>query len=161
MNKKNVFVVGMNDFNRALLERTPHAEGYNFFGLLDPAEVLETYNFPIAEMVKRSVEQLENFKKETGEDVHGVCGYMDFPVSTMLPLICKELGTRSPSLEGLLKCEHKYWSRVEQQKVIPDQIPEFSAFDPFDDGALSKIHIPYPFWIKPIKSSGSFLGFYI
>jgi len=46
------------------------------------------------------------------------CGYMDFPVSTMLPLICKEFGTRSPSLESLLKCEHKYWSRVEQKKVI-------------------------------------------
>ncbi|MFP4179235.1 MAG: acetyl-CoA carboxylase biotin carboxylase subunit family protein [Spirochaetaceae bacterium] len=161
MRKKNIFVVGMNEFNRALLERTPHAGDYNFFSLLDPAEVLETYTFPIPEMVKRSIAQLESFKKETGEGVHAVCGYMDFPVSTMLPLICKKLGTRSPSLESLLKCEHKYWSRVEQKKVIPEHIPAFSAFDPFDDDALSKIDIPYPFWIKPIKSSGSFLGFYI
>ncbi len=161
MKRKNVFVVGMNDFNRDLLERTPHAPEYTFRSLLDPAEFLETYEFPIADMVQRGIEQLNQFKQETGESIDAICGYMDFPVSTMLPLICKEFGTRSPSLESLLKCEHKYWSRVEQQKVIPDNIPEFAAFDPFDDDALSRIDLPYPFWIKPIKSTGSFLGFRI
>lgn len=161
MPKKNVFVVGLNEFNRSLLERTPHASEYVFHGLLDPAELYDTYEFPIADMVKRSIAQLIDFQRKTGESVDAVCGYMDFPVSTMLPLICKEFGTRSPSLESLLKCEHKYWSRVEQRKVIPENIPEFIPFDPFDDKALAKISLSYPFWIKPIKSSGSFLGFRI
>jgi hypothetical protein len=161
MKKKHVFVVGLNDFNRGLLERTPHAGEYEFHGLLDPAEILETYDFPIEEMVERSVRRLEEFRERTGEEIDAVCGYMDFPVSTMLPLICTRVGTRSPSLESLLKCEHKYWSRVEQKKVIPDHIPDFTVFDPFDDEALRKIRLPYPFWIKPIKSSGSFLGFRI
>lgn len=161
MQKKNIFVVGLNNFNRGLLERTPHASEYAFHGLLDPAEFYETYEFPIADMVKRSIDQLHDFQQKTNESIDAICGYMDFPVSTMLPLICKEFGTRSPSLESLLKCEHKYWSRVEQRKVIPDNIPEFVPFDPFDDEALAKIGLPYPFWIKPIKSSGSFLGFRI
>jgi hypothetical protein len=161
MKRKNVFVVGMNDFNRNLLEKTTHASEYRFRTLLDPAELLETYDFPVADMVRRSIEQLRAFQQETGEAVDAICGYMDFPVSTMLPLICREFGTRSPSLESLLKCEHKYWSRVEQKKVIPDNIPDFAAFDPFDDDALGKIGLPYPFWIKPIKSTGSFLGFRI
>ncbi len=161
MRKKNVFVVGMNDFNRRLLEQAPHAGDYNFHVLLDPAELLETYEFPISEMVKRSIDQIKAFQHQTNEPVDAICGYMDFPVSTMLPLICKEFGARSPSLESLLMCEHKYWSRVEQQKIVPDNIPEFCAFDPFDDKALSKIDLPYPFWIKPIKSTGSFLGFRI
>ena len=161
MRKKNIFVVGMNDFNRSLLEQTPHAPEYNFHQLLDPAELLETYEFPISDMVQRSIDQLNAFQEETNEPIDAICGYMDFPVSTMLPLICREFDARSPSLEGLLKCEHKYWSRVKQRKTIPDNIPEFVAFDPFDDEALSKIALPYPFWIKPIKSSGSFLGFRI
>lgn len=161
MQKKNVFVVGLNDFNRSLLERTPHAVEYEFHRLLDPAEFYETYDFPIADLVRRGVDQLHLFQQETGASIDAICGYMDFPVSTMLPLICREFGTRSPSLESLLKCEHKYWSRVEQRKVIADNIPEFMAFDPFDDGALAKIHLSYPFWVKPIKSSGSFLGFRI
>jgi hypothetical protein len=161
MSTKHVFVIGLNEFNRGLLERTPHAQDYTFHGVLDPAEVLETYDFPIADMVRRSIEQIRSDSDESGGSVDAVCGYMDFPVSTMLPLICQEFGVRSPSLEGLLKCEHKYWSRVEQNRIVPDHIPEFTAFDPFDDEALSKIDLPYPFWIKPIKSSGSFLGFRI
>ncbi len=161
MNTKNVFVIGLNDFNKGLLKRTPHASDYIFHGVLDPAEVLETYDFPIADMVRRSIEQIRSVGDESGGSVDAVCGYMDFPVSTMLPLICREFGVRSPSLEGLLKCEHKYWSRIEQKRIVPDHIPEFTAFDPFDDEALSKIELPYPFWIKPIKSSGSFLGFRI
>lgn len=161
MQKKNVFVVGLNDFNRSLLERTPHAPEYEFHRLLQPAEFYDTYDFPIADLVRRGIDQLRDFQRETGASIDAICGYMDFPVSTMLPLICREFGTRSPSLESLLKCEHKYWSRVEQRKVIPDNIPEFTAFDPFDDGALAKIDLPYPFWVKPIKSSGSFLGFRI
>ncbi|MFP4375324.1 MAG: acetyl-CoA carboxylase biotin carboxylase subunit family protein [Spirochaetaceae bacterium] len=161
MSTKHVFVIGLNDFNRRLLERIPHASDYTFHGVLDPAEVLETYDFPIADMVRRSIEQIRSVSEEAGGSVDAVCGYMDFPVSTMLPLICREFGVRSPSLEGLLKCEHKYWSRVEQKRIAPDHIPEFTAFDPFDDQALSRIDLPYPFWIKPIKSSGSFLGFRI
>lgn len=90
-----------------------------------------------------------------------ICGYMDFPVSTMLPLICREFGTRSPTLEGLLKCEHKYWSRVEQKRVVAEHIPDFTAFDPFADDPLSHVDLPFPFWVKPIKASGSFLGFRI
>ena len=159
--KKNVFVVGLNEFNRSLLERIPHADNYVFHGLLDPADVYETYDFPIPDMIRRSVEQIRTFQRETGETVDAICGYLDFPVSTMLPIICGEFSRLSPSLESLLKCEHKFWSRVEQEKVIPEHIPDFRAFDPFDDDALSRIDLPYPFWIKPIKSSGSFLGFRI
>ncbi|MGM0675555.1 MAG: ATP-grasp domain-containing protein [Spirochaetota bacterium] len=161
MGKKNVFVVGMNEPERELLERAQHASEYKLHGLLDPAELHETYEFPIPDMVRRSISEIRRFTKETGESVDAICGYFDFPVSTMLPLICEEFGTRSPSLTSLLKCEHKYWSRVEQRRVIAEHIPQFVAFDPFDDEASAKITLEYPFWIKPIKSSGSFLGFRI
>jgi biotin carboxylase len=49
-------------------------------------------------------------------------------------------------------------------EVIPDHIPKFTAFDPFDDAALSRIgeaDLRFPFFVKPIKSSGSRLGFRI
>lgn len=161
MGTKNVFVVGLNDFNRSLLERIPHADEYVYHGLLDPAEVYDTYEFPIPDMIRRSIEHVREFQNRTGESVDAICGYLDFPVSTMLPFICAEFHLRSPSPESLLRCEHKYWSRLEQRKVVPDNIPEFSVFDPFNDDALSTIPLPFPYWIKPIKSSGSFLGFRI
>jgi biotin carboxylase len=40
-------------------------------------------------------------------------------------------------------------------------VPHFQAFNPFDADALEKIEIAYPFWIKPVKSFGSYLGFRI
>jgi len=46
MINKNVFVVGLDDANRRLLERIPHASEYIFHGLLNHAELFETYDFP-------------------------------------------------------------------------------------------------------------------
>ena len=157
--KKNVFIMGLNEFNLRLLRGIPGAEEYEFHGLLSPEEVLETYDFPIPDMLRRSEAQLREFADKSGERIDAIAGYMDFPVSTMLPILCEKFGTLTPSLESLLKCEHKYWSRLEQKKVIPEHIPDFQIFDPFDDRALDSIDLDYPFWVKPIKSSGSFLGF--
>lgn len=50
---------------------------------------------------------------------------------------------------------------LEQKQVIPEYIPAFSKFDPFDDQALSSIPLDFPFWIKPIKSTASQLDFRI
>jgi len=46
---------------------------------------------------------------------------------------------------------------------VPDHIPAFTAFDPFDDDALARVReeLDFPFWIKPIKSFSSYLGFRI
>ena len=158
--KKNVFVIGLNDLNAKRLKRLRGVEDVEFHGLLDPAIVYETENFNIPAMLEVAERQLAEFNGT----VDAIIGYMDFPVSTMLPLLCSKFGTRSTSLESLLKCEHKYWSRVTQSEVIPDHIPAFTAFDPFDGQALSKIgqaNLAFPFFVKPIKSSGSRLGFRI
>jgi hypothetical protein len=157
--KKNVFIMGLNDFNLRLLQGIPGAEHYEYHGLLAPEDVLETYDFPIPDMLRRAEAQLEGFQAANGGSIDAIAGYMDFPVSTMLPILCGRFGTVTPSLESLLKCEHKYWSRLEQKKVVPEHIPEFCVFDPFDERALDGIELDYPFWVKPVKSSGSFLGF--
>jgi hypothetical protein len=60
-----------------------------------------------------------------------------------------------------LKCEHKYWSRLEQNRVVPELVPRFEAVNPFDDDAADRLELDYPFWLKPIKSFASHLGFKI
>jgi len=155
--KKNIFIVGLNDFNRTKLEHIRGAQNYTYHGVIEPAEVYETEYFPIPDMLRRAEEQLRAFDGS----VDAIAGYMDFPVSTMLPILCGRFDTRTPSLESLLKCEHKYWSRLVQREVIKRYIPNFVAFDPFDDQALDKVGFDFPFFVKPIKSSGSRLGFWI
>ena len=160
MTARNVFIIGLNDFNLVRLQRLRGAEHLAFHGVLDPAEVYDTEVFPIADMLRRAEAQLRAFDGP----IDAIAGYMDFPVSTMLPILCQTFGARTTSLESLLKCEHKYWSRLVQREVIGDHIPAFTAFDPFDDEALVAIGaagLAFPFFVKPIKSSGSRLGFRI
>ncbi|QFT93946.1 acetyl-CoA carboxylase biotin carboxylase subunit [Roseovarius sp. THAF9] len=157
---KNVFVVGMNELNAERLKRLRGVEDVEFHPLLTSAEVSDTQIFDIPDMLRRAEETLDAFDGS----IDAIVGYIDFPVSTMLPLLCEKYGTRNASLESLLKCEHKYWSRKVMAEVIPDHTPNFTAFDPFDDEALSKIGeagLRFPFFVKPIKSSGSRLGFRI
>lgn len=157
---KNVFVVGLNDLNAARLKRLRGVEDVTFHQLLTPAQVSETQDFDIPAMLAEAEATLDAFDGS----IDAIVGYIDFPVSTMLPLLCRKYGTPNASLESLLKCEHKYWSRQVMSEVIPDHIPKFTAFDPFDEAALSKIgeaDLRFPFFVKPIKSSGSRLGFRI
>ncbi|WMS41862.1 ATP-grasp domain-containing protein [Acuticoccus sp. MNP-M23] len=155
---KNVFVIGMNDLNHERLKRLKGVEDVVFHGVIDPAIVYEVEDYNIPSLLEIAERQI----RAADVPVDAIIGYMDIPVSTMLPLLAKKFGTRATSLESLLKCEHKFWSRTVQREVIPEHIPAFTAFDPFDDDALSKIGqsaLSFPFFVKPIKSSGSRLGF--
>lgn len=157
---KNVFVIGLNAYNAERLRRLRGVEDVVFHPLLTAAQVSETEEFDIPAMLKEAEATLDAFDGS----IDAIVGYIDFPVSTMLPLLCEKYSTPNASLQSLLKCEHKYWSRKVMAEVIPEHIPKFTAFDPFDDNALSQIgeaDLRFPFFVKPIKSSGSRLGFRI
>ena len=157
---KNVFVVGLNSMNAERLTRLRGVEDVLFHPLLTSEAVSDTQEFDIAAMLREAEATLDAFDGS----IDAIVGYIDFPVSTMLPLLCAKYGTRNASLESLLKCEHKFWSRKVMAEVIPEHVPKFTAFDPFDDNALSRIgeaDLRFPFFVKPIKSSGSRLGFRI
>lgn len=156
---KNIFVFGLDRENHAFLKRVRHAEHYTFHGLLDRSELVERDDYDIPHLIEKVRTRLRGFQGS----VDGLIHYIDFPVSTTVPLLAREYGLPSASLEAVLCCEHKYWARLEQAKVIPEACPPFDAFDPFDDDALKRLEarIGYPFWVKPIKSFSSYLGFRI
>jgi hypothetical protein len=158
LEKRNIFVIGLNDFHRSKLEKVRDAERYNFIALLDYEDIAKRYaEVGFAELLRKAEAQLEAFSGP----VDGIIGFMDFPVSTMVPILSKRFGLRSESTESMLKCEHKYWSRLEQAESIPDHVPEFVCFDPFDRDPLAKIPFGFPFWVKPLKSFNSYLGYRI
>jgi len=157
LREKNVFVVNLNEFNLGRLRSIRNAENYNFIKLLDASDVLEQEHYDIDAILAKARAEMERYPGH----VDGLIHYIDFPVSTTVPILCKEYGLPSASLEAVLKCEHKYWSRIEQQQCIAEHIPRFAAFDPFDDDALSTLGLDFPFWVKPIKSFSSYLGFMI
>jgi hypothetical protein len=155
--KKNVFIVGLDDFNLRMLQRLPEAKECNFHAALHTNEIRGLESFPIDELVERAASRMEQFPGT----VDAVTTYYDFPGTDFVPILAERFGLRAPSLESIFRCEHKYWSRLEQQKVIPDHIPQFKAFDPFDPDAFTNLAMIPPFWIKPIKSFRSFLAYKI
>jgi len=155
--KKNIFVVGLDEFNLRMIRSVKNAENYNIHGLLDINRLIDSGKYRLIDMLGIAEEELKRFRGS----VDAIVGYTDFPVSTIVPVLCERFGVPGPTLESVLKCEHKYWSRLEQQKVIPRHIPSFIKFNPYADHPLEQIPFEYPFWIKPVKSTGSQLGFRI
>lgn len=157
MSKKNVFVVGLDDFNFEKMKRVPEALECEFHPALYISEMREVEEFDIAALVSTAIRRMEEFP----EKIDAVVAYYDFPATDILPILAERFGLPGPSLESVFKCENKYWSRLEQYKVVPDQIPVFKAFNPFDPHAFEKLNMIPPFWIKPIRSFRSFLAYRI
>ena len=155
--KKNIFVIGLDDFNLRMIQSVKNAENYNIYGLLDIHQLIDSGQYRLIDMLELAEDELKKFDGS----IDAIVGYTDFPVSTIVPILCKRFDVPGPTIESVIKCEHKYWSRLEQKKVIPEHIPAFIKFDPFDDKALEQIPFEYPFWVKPVKSTGSQLGFRI
>jgi hypothetical protein len=157
MREKNVFIVGDDPFHHPLLETLPAAETCRFHSLLAQEELRNPRSIPIRRLLAEARAQLDAFPGS----VDGICAYWDFPASCIAPMLAAERGLPGVSLEAVLRCEHKYWSRLEQQAVIPERVPAFCVVDPLSDSAAEEIPLDYPFWLKPVKSFNSYLGFRI
>jgi hypothetical protein len=155
--KKNVFVVGLDDFNLSQLQSLRHAAEFRFHSLIDYVAIKGGPRFPVESFLQQAQQTLDNFPGS----VDAIVGYWDFPVSTILPVLRQRYKLPGPTLEAVLKLEHKYWSRVLQQEVVPDMVPPFTEVDPFAADAAERITLDYPYWLKPVKSASSYLGFRI
>ncbi len=156
--KLNVFVLGLTDFQRRSLATVPHAERYAFHALLSYDEAVQEHA-GFEDLLRRARQQLERF----AGSVDAILCHWDFPSSCLAPVLCEEYGLPGPSLSSVLKCEHKYWARLEQSRVVSPHVPRFVAVDPFDISAVKRLEqdLGYPFWLKPIKGFSSMLGFRI
>ncbi|WP_372698164.1 acetyl-CoA carboxylase biotin carboxylase subunit family protein [Arthrobacter sp. JSM 101049] len=154
---KNIFVLGLTDFQAGELETVRGARDYRFHSLLDYDELVKTEDLDFTALLQAAREQLRSFDGT----IDAIISHWDFPTSVIGPILAREHGIPAPSLESVLKCEHKYWSRLEQQAAIPECVPRFAAFDPFDDDALAGIDVDFSFWVKPVKAHSSNLGFEI
>ena len=159
MESKNIFVIGLDPFNETLLRGLPNADHYRFYDLLGYREAIRptSRQIDLDELLTKAEERLSTFEGH----VDAIIGYWDFPCSVIGPILRQRHGLPAPRLEAVAACEHKYWSRLEQRRVLPEMVPQFRAVDPFASDPLSNMDLPFPFWLKPIKAHSSFLGFKI
>lgn len=152
---KNVFVVGADPFNMQKVYNLDIGIDLNIHELLTFDEVKGNGFYPVQACLETAERRLSAFDGP----IDAIIGYWDFPVTAMVAILCRRHNLPAPSLESVLRCEHKYWSRVEQCRVIPEFTPRFTEVDPFRDDDINAIDVPYPFWIKPVKGTDSLLAF--
>lgn len=155
--RRNVFIIGSDEFNLKLFESVPKADQYEFHPLYRFGDIRGSDRIA----AKATLRDAEIRMRECEGGADAVVSYGDFPMSTMLPILRARLGLPSPTLESVLKCEHKFWSRLEQREALPNQVPRFAAVDPFADDPFAGLDLGFPFWMKPVKGVLSYLGFKI
>jgi hypothetical protein len=150
--RKNVFVLGYDDHNLRILADMSIAAECEFHPLLSFTDIYgEQINFD--EVLNAATRQLDAFDGQ----IDAIIGFWDFPVSSILPLLRTRYGLPTASLEEVVMCEHKYWSRLVQQQVI-DEYPPYGLVDPEHDTGPPE-GVRYPMWVKPVKSFSSVLAF--
>lgn len=157
MRKREIFVLGLDEFQRPLLEDLPQASECRFHGLLPMERIRQGDRIPIKELIDEALAELDSFDGP----VDAIVGFWDFPINCMVPILSERLGLPHKPLAGVVACEHKYWARVVEQLVVPGAIPPFEAVHPFAPEPMSAIGLDFPFWIKPVMSYSSYLGFHI
>ena len=146
-------MLGLDELNLESLRALPQLSDFRFHALLDVDDLVGADMADFTTLLERAHRQLEDFDGKIG----AIIGYWDFPVSSLVPILCERLGLPSAPLAAVVKCEHKYWSRLEQQKVV-DAHPSFGLVDLEGKPELPD-HLRLPVWLKPVKSFSSDLAF--
>lgn len=152
---RNVFVVGADAFNCAKLRSVPHAADVALHPLFTYEQVQGPARWPVRQLIRRGTQSLARFAGRRD----GILGCWDLPVSALVSVLGERFGMPVAPLGAVVACEHKFWSRLIQREAIGQCVPSFCVVDPFSNGRLPTIALGYPYWIKPIKSFQSHLGF--
>ncbi|MGE6735814.1 ATP-grasp domain-containing protein [Streptomyces sp. NPDC059900] len=150
---RNIFVLGLDEANLPTLRAVPGARDYVFHPLLT-VEELQNGEVSVPGLLADAERVLDAFDGH----IDAIVGYWDFPVSTLVPILAERYGTRSTSLESVVKCEHKYWSRLEQQRVT-DAHPPFGRVDMEGADPKPPEGMQFPMWLKPALSYSSELAY--
>ena len=145
----NVFVLGLDDANREVLGELPGADSLTFHQLLTQDELQEG-EVDVPDLLERAEAQLAEFEGS----VDAIVTYWDFPATMMAPILCQRRGLPSADLTAVIRCEHKYWSRLVQSRVTND-LPAFGLLDLDADEPHLPAGVSYPAWIKPVESASS------
>lgn len=148
-------VIGLRPPRVAWLEDIGEEHDFDVRSILPYGLVRNAPTYDIDELLERGRQNL------AGTDATGVATYWDFPSSCLTPILAEEHGLPTPGLRAAVSFEHKYWSRLLQRRVAPQDTPDFAAVDVFSASAEDAAPLPFPFWLKPFKSYSGHLGFRI
>ena len=81
----------------------------------------------------------------------GITSGVGYPGMSVCSIIAQALHLPGPTAHSVLSCEHKYYSRLAQQRFVPHAVPEFRLLDPKKPLPAAE-RIRFPVFVKPVKS---------
>lgn len=153
----NLFVVGMDEYQYEHLRDLDPGGSFQFHALLPLSAFRGVRRLSVRGVLREAEAMLAEFP----EPVDGILSFVDFPAVEIGALLAQWQGLNGPTPEGVLQCNHKYWSRLLQSEAAPEATPRFTLLDPFDNDGPAKVEerLSYPFWIKPLNGYRSHLAF--
>lgn len=93
----------------------------------------------------------ETIRRYDQSGINGVTSGVGYPGMPVSSIIADRFRLPGPRTNCLLLCEHKYYSRVAQQALVPEAVPRFQLVDPENlDGLVDNLN--FPLFLKPVKS---------
>jgi hypothetical protein len=154
---RTVLTVGVTDHDARWLGRIGRPERFRYLPVGDFAQADNPELCRPRAFVSDAVAEA----KRVDERVQGVVAFDDYPASLLAVAIAEKLGLPGPSLASVVACSNKAWSRLLQAAAAPEAVPRFQIIDPHRAHRPGDLQLAFPFWLKPVKSSMSYLGFRI
>lgn len=89
--------------------------------------------------------------------IHGVMSSSDYPGATVAGALATRLGLPGCPPATVIRCSHKYYSRLAQREAVPEATAAFELLDPREPGAGDPA-LAFPCFVKPVKGAFSILS---
>jgi hypothetical protein len=123
-------------------------EGFDLFKFPQNAALL---TFDVLQFIGRIVERYRSIR------VDGVFSNNEHFGALIAAVIARRLGLPGCDPLAIIDCQHKFYSRVRQRRILPEATPRFAVF-PYAVRDPAEIGLAFPFYVKPVKATYSVLA---
>ncbi len=93
----------------------------------------------------------ETVQRHYDDKIAGITSGIGYPGMSATAVLTERLDLPGPKPHPILLCEHKYYCRVKQAKIVPSATPAFHLIDPNNLESVENISM-FPGFLKPVKS---------
>jgi biotin carboxylase len=112
----------------------------------EPADAACAWDFDVMGLVERAA------AGALGR-IDAVLSSSDYPGAHAAAAIAARLGLPGSRPERVIAASHKYYSRIAQERAVPEAVPRFGLVDPERPAAAAPL--AFPCFVKPVKGAFS------
>ena len=152
---KRILVLFPNEWDQIEFNSARYRDRYQFvyagFDLFKFPENMRLMIFNAHRFIERIVKRFARTK------IDGVLSTDEHFGAMVAAVVAERLGLPGAKPEAILIAQHKYYARIRAAEIAPEAVPRFAYF-PYGIQAPEAIGLPFPMYVKPVKSTYSILA---